>query len=472
MERSFTVLVVDDEDDVLADLKREVGLDAVEYRLAMSRTSAEVEISRGGFDLLICDLVIPSHDGALDKTEDHGKAVQQLAKSAIPGTPCVFFTGYATPRNTRDAQETGGTDDIWGDGVPMPLVSTFEKSELQACAQRVRDMVAGWEGVVAVELDTSLVPSLSDEARMALRIFGRRSGAIRMEISPLGGKSGAETLRANAFDTSGHAVAHAFVKVDRQGELREERARALTSSALLGRNVMPPLVGEVWSGTGGAGALIYRFADDCPRSLFELAQEDEVAAVACLRSLRDSLRPWNDLESVQLTRVADLRRRVISDERLHERFQVPDEWRRFEEKEILVRCARLHGDLHGNNVLVAHDGSPVMIDLRRVADGPACLDPVLMELSVVFLPEQPFFGHSWPSAEHARSWTHIEAYAESCPIPHFIGECRTWANEVAGSREALLATVYADALRQLKYGDTRHDVAVGIASAVVAEALR
>jgi Ser/Thr protein kinase RdoA (MazF antagonist) len=49
--------------------------------------------------------------------------------------------------------------------------------------------------------------------------------------------------------------------------------------------------------------------------------------------------------------------------------------------------ACVHGDLHGSTALVSASGSAVVVDYGDVAEGPASLDPVTLELSLILHPQ-------------------------------------------------------------------------------------
>ena len=125
-----------------------------------------------------------------------------------------------------------------------------------------------------------------------------------------------------------------------------------------------------------------------------------------------------------------------------------------------------HGDLHGFNILCDASGGAVVIDFGNVGPAPTCMDPVILELSVLFHKDSPFRSTSWPTNEQAETWFNLDEYLLGCPVPTFIRKCREWAIEMGGSTE-LPPVVYAEAVRQLKYEDTNRERALGIARAAM-----
>jgi len=132
---------------------------------------------------------------------------------------------------------------------------------------------------------------------------------------------------------------------------------------------------------------------------------------------------------------------------------------------INVPFCRQHFDLHGLNVLVCKGTTPIVIDYGSVALGPACVDPLILELSVLFHPSAEGLRKSWPTTKQAESWDDLGVFAGGTVIEPYIAECRNWAHEIAGRDSAVFATAYSFAVRQLKYPDTPHDIALKIATA-------
>ena len=175
------------------------------------------------------------------------------------------------------------------------------------------------------------------------------------------------------------------------------------------------------------------------------------------------------IEGVPETRrsIGQIRRRLLSDESLDEvREAFGLDWiQEFENRDIQARWGCSHGDLHGFNVLVSPAGV-ALIDYGDVRDGPASLDPVTLELSLLFHPDAPDGARTWPSAEQAREWGNLEAYLEDCPFPCFVQECRDWALRVGAGAREVAASAYSYLVRQLKYDDTDKDLALSLLDGV------
>jgi hypothetical protein len=111
-----------------------------------------------------------------------------------------------------------------------------------------------------------------------------------------------------------------------------------------------------------------------------------------------------------------------------------------------------HSDLHGGNVHVTTSRSSILIDFARIETTPACLDPITLELSAIVHPDAELELHDWPTEEQARVWPSPE-YLDNCPIPEFITACRAWLDAVKQGNRDRDATLYAYALRQLRFDE-------------------
>jgi hypothetical protein len=103
----------------------------------------------------------------------------------------------------------------------------------------------------------------------------------------------------------------------------------------------------------------------------------------------------------------------------------------------------------------------VLIDYGDVKEGPAAVDPVTLELSVLFHPDRPKVS-GWPSQAQAKEWGDIRTYTENCQFADFVGACRQWAERVGVGPREISACAYGYLLRQLKYPDTDKDLAINL----------
>jgi hypothetical protein len=129
----------------------------------------------------------------------------------------------------------------------------------------------------------------------------------------------------------------------------------------------------------------------------------------------------------------------------------------------------VHGDLHGLNVLVNQLNEPTLIDYGEVIKANAGLDPVTLELSIVYHPAMVGKLDKWPDESQAVHWSSLDSYCAGCPVEGFIRACRQWAENVAAGRDEILASAYAYSVRQAKYGGPHTALAAAVARGTFAE---
>jgi hypothetical protein len=140
-------------------------------------------------------------------------------------------------------------------------------------------------------------------------------------------------------------------------------------------------------------------------------------------------------------------------------------------KQVLHRFSEVqhgykqHRDLHGLNILVRNEQEQLLIDYAEVGPAPACLDPLILELSLLFHPACRDLCTNWPTVERGQHWADINAFLINCPFDSFLRACRTWAFDSGPGDKAVFATAYSYAVRQIKYSDTDHELAIAIAQA-------
>ena len=264
-----------------------------------------------------------------------------------------------------------------------------------------------------------------------------------------------------------------FAKFESRSAILEEIAqynRCLPT--LLGPNTFASHADEITAGLGSKGALFYQLATGFDRSLFNLMEDDDAAAGAAVATLHEKIEPWLTARESTSIRIRDFRREVVPDSVLVEyQAELGDDNRAFEESDATVSTCYQHGDLHGANILVDSQGEPLMIDFGNLGPAPACLDPIVLELSVLFHPQGRKAISEWATAEMAEHWFDVDVWAAASPVPEFVRACREWASAAAASESELLCVAYRQALRQLKYPDTDKDVAIAIANSARTAAL-
>ena len=102
-----------------------------------------------------------------------------------------------------------------------------------------------------------------------------------------------------------------------------------------------------------------------------------------------------------------------------------------------------------------------MIDFGDADQGFTALDPIALELSLVFHPDAKKLGLRDTLIGNLDAWPDIDGFAANSELKPMIVACRDWAHDVGGGDLAVLAAAYAYALRQLKYDTVPPETTIG-----------
>jgi CheY-like chemotaxis protein len=468
-------LIVEDEESVaetiakvLADLSG-----VLNFKVARSRDSASSLLDTEFFDLVVLDLNIPTDDGLLDSDPQHGLAVFTKAQSVTSGTPIFVLTGSSAEDFIPDLLRGTRQVDIWGEGKTVGTVHFLPKFRFDQFPNRLKPLLDGIAALGDVELDKGNVKLDVQDDRL-IRIFARKFGGTRIVASSLGGGlSGAKVLRLKVTDAQGAPIHDAVAKLGTRADVAEEGRRFDQLVSRLEPRCTPRKLLELDAGAGANAGVFYGLAAGFERTAFAAAPGSAADAAVVVAAIKACTSRWADGVQQSRRAIQEVRRLKVSDETcqgLMTKFGL--EWLAdFETRQIQTRWCCTHGDLHGENVLLDNEGRAVIIDYGDVGEATASLDPVTLELSLLFHPKGPLrdsaIGLSgWPSEAQARNWGNIDMYVADCTLEHFVRECRAWALEVAAGQREVAATAYAYLLRQLKYEDTNKELALALLKGV------
>ena len=468
--RRLKLLLVEDESHVADALARQLEnlTPPVAVTIACSRHSAVSAIQSDEFDFIICDLRIPPNDNGFSTDEAHGLDVHATARRLCPGTPCLFFTGYGTSQQTIDQLSQGPTDDIFGTGEIYALTQFLTKDNLVECVNRIETFNHHIETLRTIVLQVHGQPlNLTDVEERALQLMARRLESESVEVHSSEGLSGARALRTRIRDEIGNLRAEYFTKIAFHEKADIERQNYNDYvHPLLGLGGYPALVHSISAGLGKLSALLFQFAEEYDTDLFGVLSIDEKKAASVVGEIQRIMIPWSEFKKRQLIRIGDLRSDRIDSPEVKTMADHLGTVEDFEDRVLQTTTSIQHGDLHGANVLCKPDRVPVIVDFANVQRAPACLNPVQLELSVLFHSNSPFSHSEWPTIDQSESWFDLDTYLTNCPVPNFIETCRTWAHSESSTGD-LIPVVYAEAARQLKYRDTNHERAIAIVKAAV-----
>ncbi|APW58610.1 hypothetical protein BSF38_00008 [Paludisphaera borealis] len=471
------VLLVEDEDDFIDEL-RQVFLElapSAEIQVARSRSSAMKLIDKVFFDLIVLDLKIPTIDGALDAEPEHGHAVFAKAQSVAPGTPVFVLTGSPVEDFIQPMLSKQQQVDIWGQGQKVGNLTFLQKFNFERCPENLRPIVDGISGLADVELDRQGCDLSTPNDRL-IRIFAKLNGGAFCRVTKLsGGLSTAVVLRLHLTDPSGALIYDAIAKLGSADVVREEGEKFDKLVARLDPSATPRKLATLEFGAGSQAGNFYSLARGFDVSAFDVALWAEPRAAGAILAVEQATKPWNDGVAQSRRTIREIRQRVLSDENAARlaaahRIKWADE---LEAKIIQTKWAYIHGDFHGLNILASDQGAVVIIDYGDVGDGPASLDPITLELSLIFHPQGPFHPQradrvNWPTTEQAMRWGDLDFYLAGCPAAEFIRECRAWSERVAVGKREISACAYSYLLRQLKYNDVDKALALALLTGVYA----
>lgn len=464
------VLVIEDEREVVETVVAAVSAAgvALEVTHVLSRDEA-LSLLDGSrhFDLVIMDLNVPSIPGALDASPDFGREVYAAVRADMPGTLVWVFSAYANDEFVEEIIEEARQGDPFAEGSSRPMIKRFRKIKLNML---VEELIALHQQVLAVdsvEVSTAGIDlGLTSEETRLIQILGRRSRGTTVRIRTMTpGLSGSRTIHAIVVDSFGGQVANCVAKIGSRADLEEEVQRYESSVPLaLAATCFAPISMVIADGVPRLLGLVYTFAAPDPRSLAQVLSENENASLGVLSRLRESESAWHaggHTEQVTVSQACTLL--SAPSPREVEFGLTEEETNRLCSMLVQVRKSPQHGDLHLGNVLVDAGGVPVLIDYGRTGWRIASYDPVTLELCLAFHPDGRVIVGEWPTLGQVERFDDLDFYVATCPCAEYVRACRSWAHDVAnGDREVWLA-VLGLALRQLRFPDTPHTVALAYA---------
>jgi hypothetical protein len=357
--------------------------------------------------------------------------------------------------------------DIWSEGWKVGSVDFLRKYKIDECSGKLALIAAAVHALSEVELDRGGIHLAVQEDRL-IRIFAKRFCGAHCTVSRLsGGVSGAKVVRLRITDSGGGRIHDAVAKLGSLDDIRDEATRFDNHVSRLDPGATPRKLATLEFGAGAVAGVFYGLAAAYDASAFDIALHQDGRAARAVRSIEAVTFPWR--AGVPQTRrtIAAVRRRLLSDEEMARSIlSYGITWATdFEANRIQTHWTCTHGDLHGSNVLLSTEQSAVVIDYGDVAEGPATLDPITLELSLIFHPQRPLLN-PWPSIEQAVQWGVLNVYLEGCPVAEFVRECRAWASRVGAGQREIAASAYSYLVRQLKYQDTNKMVALALLDGV------
>jgi CheY-like chemotaxis protein len=449
------VLLVEDDPEFVDVFELELTRPLFDLNVALSRSSALVALEES-YELVICDLNIPSDDHGLDTDVAHGMAVLSEVVNTYPGTPIIAFSAYGSVPVLKELLRQGRHGDYLGVGEQQEMVTFLEKSQLTDCLARVKQIQIAMADLADIELSTGMHSiDLGADDERTIRIFARRTGGTLVRVTPLGGGlSGSRVLSLRVESSSGHK-ATVVAKIDEIRKVREERRLVETYVA----GALPP----------GVGGLFFQAAgyDD---SLLDVVSRDAHKSARAVATIEAHLARWRDGARIDRATVGSIRELLAPNDKL---LPIQEAAVKSDAEAVRVhaRTCIQHCDLHVFNVLVSDAGDPIVIDFFNLMPAPAALDAVTLELSMLLHEAARDRSGTWPTLEEAQLWADVDRYVERCPYPEFVTACRTWAVHAAAGDGEICACAYAYCLRQLRFPGCPQELARALIAGLAARLL-
>jgi CheY-like chemotaxis protein len=459
------ILCIEDEEEVRNTLQSELQKIStrIEITFATSRDEAVSILEQDiFFDYITLDLKIPVVAGSFEKSPKNGLAVLGIAKELRPGTPVLILTGTTTIKMIGQFLETSNNVDIWSEGFTRATVSHLTKSDLADLTTKVEPCVSAVFGLNEVELSYSFenLPLTHDRL---IRILAKKVEALTVDIAVIGGGySDAKVYSLVLNDAQGVELLRCVAKCGKRSDIDEDALNFDNHVVRLEPEATPRKISHLRYGAGDSCAVFYGLAVSYPHSFFSACKTYSVTK-NIQQSLVSILSNWHGRSVQERKQIRDIRRGLLNDEhfeRLVAKFEIRDA-EKFENQYLQCNISCIHGDLHGENILVSTEKDlSTLIDYGDVMKGCSILDPLTLECSFLFHAKSPFLN--WPSLESLDKWSSVEDYLVDCPYSAQVKFCREWIKTLGVSNRELAACLYSYALRQLKYNNTDKNRALAL----------
>lgn len=426
------------------------------------------------YDLVILDLCMPSIPSGLEKNVENGQGLFYLIQKLMPGTPIYIVTGSELDSFATGLSRHGERIRLWGAEQEYPTVLYFRKNKTPELIEELSGVYHEVLSVNSISINTrGKAIEFAKGQERALKTFVRSVGGFDGVYYPLSGLSGSLVGRVEVRDTRFNVIGAFVAKLGVSSKIQKENESYTRHVRLMPINTFTPLLSGMDKGLKEYSAIFYTLAEGYRETLFEVVRRDAIAAVAVIQQVRASLERWSSAQEVSRVSVGEIRRVKLSDESFEAIIQQYglEEIRDVESINVRASVSCIHGDLHGGNILVNQAGTPVLIDFGDVGVGYTGMDPITLEMSLVFHPDCVTSGVSQEMRSFLQHWPVIDEYCQNNPFGDVVKYCRDWAYDISGDDRSVLAAGYAFAIRQLKYETVNSDETVALIMRI-ANALR
>lgn len=455
------ILLVEDEDALAEELEvriREALRHVERLDRAIGYADACVLIAQNTYDAALVDLRIPSAPRRDDASLEFGRAVEGEVARLQPGALRLFITAFSA-NEVADQLSSGEVDQLFVPGQRYRVVRYFQKERIQIgqCMDVLARHQAELDRLDGAPLEQA--GALDPDCRRAVAIGLAFVGGRKARLVRPGGLSGSTTALLECLDDNDQPAGRCFVKIGPQDDIDAEVAGFEAVRFRWPTTALPHLACRITFGIGRSHALVFTHAPGTD-NFFDLCRRDSHAAAEFIRSLRDIVGPQG-ASTVALS-VGALRQEFVADDRIEPYSETLSGIGLDRVEVVVVELLEFlqHGDLHGANLLVKPNGEPFLIDFGRTGVHPGPLDPVLLELSLMFHPASGVQGVVSP--DQCRQWC-SGTYADGTVLAPVVRACRDLAGALGHEEAAIAAVAWAQSVRQLKYPDASKEHALAIA---------
>lgn len=430
-----------------------------EVDYASNFESAKLLLDQNFYEYIILDQSIPLNSEQSVADISFGISLADYIRKKSPGTPILFLTG----QSDEDAIEKYVEDQeqvVFWDGEYRGLVKSRSKRRLVKVFDLITSAKKCFDEVEAIELELVNGLELSYLQKRVIRLFAKQKKAFGAEVTAMGGGySSSKVLKITLIDEQGNQCLYALAKIDKHQKVDLDFKNFDQYISKLPVGCFPSVLGKYFAGCGDIKGVFYQFANNFRQDYFELLRIDHDSTVLVLNKVLDILQSWENTRQVMTCSIKDIRQKIFPDskfESINSYYSLED-LEGFENTAVRAKFSIQHSDLHGKNILISENLTPILIDYGDISFAPSVLDIVTLELS-------PFFHKDMASQYEVQltyfeNWFNDELYIKNSPFPkiaHYLREAKK-ARTILNRDYA--ATVYAFALRQLSYEDTNHDIA-------------
>ena len=458
----MNILHVEDEIDWFERIVRPAlnGIGAKSVSHAISYSKAIEIINSKNIDYIILDLAIPLDDENPTSDISNGLKLASYIRVNYPGTPLLILTGQQTEEAVEQFVEDEEVTIFWN-GKARSLVKVRPKRSLDKVIDLLKEAVEELAAIDSIEID-AIDCELDELEQRVIRLFCKHNEAIAARIYTLDGLSDAKVLRVNLINGLDKEFHWALAKIDTKVNIDIEDSNFNLYVNKLPVGSFPNLLNQYSAGCANKKGIFYQFAAKYNSDYFEILFNNEDIALQVLERIRAILDTWCNNKQVKQIQISDIRRKLCSDFKFNSLGDTLNDFNLdvFERKISNTNSCIQHGDLHGKNILVSEEYSPIIIDYGDIKEASSVLDIVTLELSPYFHPATS--GKVSPPIELFENWFDEDIHLSLSPFPKVSEFLREWKNNNSFMAREYIVTVYAYAVRQLTYEGTNKSFALAL----------